>query len=68
MMDEKLVTISTHGTIMYAEIEKSLLESEGIEGFIRNLFANALYPGLLGEVELQVREEDVEKALVALGR
>ncbi|NOY86989.1 MAG: DUF2007 domain-containing protein [Deltaproteobacteria bacterium] len=67
MMKENLVTISTHGTIMEAEIEKSLLESEGIEGFIRNLYANALYPGLLGEVELQVREEDVEKALDVLG-
>ena len=52
---------------MDAELGKSLLESEGIEGFIRNLYANALYPGLLGQVELQVRKEDVKKALEVLG-
>ena len=66
-MKENLVTVSTHGSIMDAELGKSLLESEGIEGFIRNLYANALYPGLLGQVELQVRKEDVKKALEVLG-
>jgi hypothetical protein len=61
-MSDELVTLSTHSTILEAEMVKALLEGEGIEVFIQHPHANALYPGVLGEIKVQIREEDVEVA------
>jgi len=61
-MAQNLVTLSTHSTMVEAELAKSLLEGAGIEAYIHAPHANALYPGVLGEVMLQVRESDLEKA------
>ena len=41
---------------------RSVLADAGIEAFILNPNAHGLYPGVLGEVKLQVREEDLEEA------
>ena len=65
-MTDNLKTVSTHGTVLEAELVKGLLEAEGIEAFIHAPHAHDLYPGVLGEVMLQVRERDVEDALKVL--
>ena len=65
-MTDALKTVSTHGTVLEAELVKSLLEAEGIEAFIHAPHAHDLYPGVLGEVMLQVRDRDVEDALKVL--
>ena len=65
-MTDDLLTVSTHTTIIEAELAKNLLEAAGIEASIHAPHANALYPGVLGEIMLQVREEDLERATEAL--
>lgn len=65
-MKDDLVTVSTHPTIVEAELAKNILETAGIDAHIHAPHANALYPGVLGEVMLQVREEDLKKAQQAL--
>lgn len=65
-MTEELVTVSTHPTMVEAELAKSILEMDGIEAHIHAPHANALYPGVLGEVMLQVRASDLPRALVVL--
>jgi len=65
-MKEELKTVSTHPTMVEAEMAKNLLESAGIEAYIHAPHANALYPGVLGEVMLQVKVSDLQGALQAL--
>ncbi|UCF88144.1 MAG: DUF2007 domain-containing protein [bacterium] len=65
-MSDDFVTVSTHTTLVEAELVKGVLEAAGIEAFIHAPHANALYPGVLGEVMLQVKEEDLERARDAL--
>lgn len=65
-MTEKLVTVSSHPNMVEAELAKSILESAGIDAHIHAPHANALYPGVLGEIMLQVRAEDLEGAREAL--
>ena len=65
-MENDLVTVSTYPTMVEAELAKNILGAAGIEAFIHAPHANALYPGVLGEVMLQVREEDLKKAQQAL--
>jgi hypothetical protein len=65
-MPDDLVTVSTHTTMVEAELAKGVLEAAGIEAFIHAPHANALYPGVLGEVMLQVKASDLEKAEEAL--
>ncbi len=65
-MTDNLKTVSTHGTVLEAEMVKNLLESEGIEAFIHAPHSHDLYPGVLGDVMVQVRAGDVEDALKVL--
>ena len=65
-MTEELETVSTHPNIVEAELAKSMLESAGIEAYIHAPHSNALYPGLLGDIKLQVKASDLERALDAL--
>jgi hypothetical protein len=65
-VSDDLVTVSTHTTMVEAELAKGILEAAGIEAFIHAPHANALYPGVLGEVMLQVKASDLEKAEEAL--
>ena len=62
-MTEELQTVSTHGNMVEAELAKSILELAGIEAFIHAPHSNALYPGVLGEIMLQVRGSDLQRAL-----
>lgn len=62
LVPSDLVTVSTHANVLEAEMARSLLKSADIESFIQAPFANALYPGVLGEVRLQVREADLGRA------
>ena len=57
-----LVILSTHANVIEAEMVRAVLADAGIEGFILNPNAHGLYPGVLGDVKLQVREEDLEEA------
>jgi hypothetical protein len=61
-MPNQFKTVSTHTTVLEAEMAKSVLDAAGIESFIHALHANWLYPGVLGEVKLQVREDDLDTA------
>jgi len=65
-MTEDLVTVSTHTNLIEAELAKSILESAGIEAFIHAPHSTALYPGLLGEIKLQVKASQLQSALDAL--
>ena len=65
-MTEDLATVSTHPTMVEAELAKSILELAGIHAYIHAPHANALYPGVLGEIMLQVKAEDLGKAREAL--
>ena len=61
-MNEELVTVSTHANMVEAELAKSLLALAGIKAFIHAPHANALYPGVLGEIMLQVGAADLQEA------
>jgi len=65
-MTEDLVTVSTHTNLIEAELAKSILESAGIDAFIHAPHSTALYPGLLGEIKLQVKASQLQSALDAL--
>jgi hypothetical protein len=65
-MSEELVTVSTHATMVEAELARSILEMDGIEAHIHAPHANSLYPGVLGEVMLQVRTSELQRALTVL--
>jgi hypothetical protein len=65
-MTEELATVSTHTNMVEAELVKSILESSGIEAYIHAPHSTALYPGLLGEIKLQVKASELQKALNAL--
>ena len=45
---------------------RNILENAGIDAHIHAPHANALYPGVLGEIMLQVKAGDLEKAEHAL--
>ncbi len=61
-MEEELKTVSTHPNMVEAELAKSILELARIEAFIHAPHANALYPGVLGEIMLQVGAADLQEA------
>ena len=65
-MTEELVTVSRHPNMVEAELAKNILASAGIEAHIHAPHANALYPGVLGEIMLQVKASDIERAEHAL--
>ena len=65
-MTDDLVTLSTHTNLIEAELAKSILESAGIDAFIHAPHSTALYPGLLGEIKLQVKASQLQSALDAL--
>ena len=65
-MKEDLKTVSTHATMIEAELAKSILELAGIDAYIHAPHANALYPGVLGEIMLQVGAADLQQAIGVL--
>ncbi len=67
-MVEKLVTIATYGNTIEANLAKIKLASEDIDCFLAGEHAVAVYGGIVGEVKLQVRQSDVERAKEILSR
>ena len=65
-MTEELETVSTHPNMVEAELAKNILEMDGIDAYIHAPHANSLYPGVLGEIILQVKASDLKRALVVL--
>ncbi len=62
----ELVCVKTYNNRLDAELDKSFLDSEGIQAMISADDAGGLRPDLLwatGGVRLLVKEEDAEKAL-----
>ncbi len=60
-----LVTIKSFLTSSEAHILKGHLESEGIPCFLKNeglVNTHALFSDSTGQIELQIKEDDVEKA------
>ena len=62
-----LVVVSTFRSTMEAQVAKGRLDGAGIESMVRADNAGGMYPAI-GQVELLVRSEDVEKANDALSR
>lgn len=65
----ELVCVKTYNNRLDAELDKSFLDSEGIQAMISADDAGGLRPDLLwatGGVRLLVKEEDAEKALSIL--
>lgn len=61
MDNDKLVTLNSYRSAINAHIDKTKLESEGIECFLENEGMNWLYAGVV-EVNLKVNESDIKKA------
>jgi tetratricopeptide (TPR) repeat protein len=62
----RLVTIATFSYPTEAYLSKAKLEAEGIWSFVADaetVTANWLYSNVIGGVKLQVKKEDVEKAI-----
>ena len=62
----KLITVQRLNTSIDAHLLQNYLESEGIDSFIQDehtVDINPLFSNAIGGVRLQVREEDVEKAV-----
>ena len=61
----KLVTIKSFLTSSEAYILKGQLEAEGVKCFLKNegiVNTHAVFSDNTGQIELQVKEEDAEKA------
>jgi Putative prokaryotic signal transducing protein len=67
MKPADLVVVSTFRSAMEAQVAKGRLEGAGIESMIRTDNAGGMYPAI-GQVELLVRSDDLEKANDALAR
>ena len=65
---ENLVTVQVFYEPTNVLIPRSLLESEGIECFVKDELVAQVYnvASIVGGVKLQVREKDVEKAVQIL--
>ena len=61
MKSSDLVVVSTFSSTSDAQIAKGLLDEAGIESMIRADNAGGMYPAM-GDAELLVRAEDLEKA------
>jgi hypothetical protein len=64
-------TIKTFANVIEAEIAKSLLDSEGIESFVRDAHTvsiNMLYSNALGGIRLDVKATDAERAIELLNQ
>jgi DNA-directed RNA polymerase subunit RPC12/RpoP len=69
MKEDRLVTILTFVYPHESGIPRSLLESEGIECFMRDEMTATVQPfysNAIGGIKLQVRESDVQKAIEVL--
>ena len=64
-MEDKFVTVKTFNFPADATIAQTFMEMKGIEIYMKNLISNRLSYSL-GEIEMQVRDSDFERAKDAL--
>ncbi len=65
----ELITILTFTYIHELAVAQGLLESEGVETFLKDEFVasvNPLYSNAIGGIKLQVNADDVERATIIL--
>lgn len=63
------IVVGRYSTIVETNIVKGLLESNGIEAFIRNAAMSNIFPNIpltAAEIELIVREKDFKRAQAIL--
>jgi len=67
-MADKLITIAKYNDYLQADIDRQLLEDNGIKAAVSGPSASGVFSGLptLSYVELQVFKQDAEKALEIL--
>ena len=65
MMEESFVTVKTFNFPADATIAQTFMEMKGIEIYMKNLVSNRL-AYTLGEIEMQVKASDYERAKAAL--
>jgi hypothetical protein len=67
-MPDKLITIAKYNDFLSADIDRQILEDNGIKASVSGQSASGVFSGLptLSYVELQVFEQDAEKALEIL--
>lgn len=64
-MDEKLITVKTFTYPADVPVVQTFMEMRGIDIYIKNLTSNLMtYP--IGDIEMQVRSSDYERAKAAL--
>jgi hypothetical protein len=59
-MSDRFVTVGTYALAYEAELARNMLGAEGIEAVVGGDLAGGLLP--LGEIQLQVREQDAARA------
>ena len=64
-MEEELITVKTFSFPADVTIVQSFMEMRGIEVFMKNLVSNRL-AYTIGDIEMQVKTSDVERAKQAL--
>jgi len=63
-------TIRTYNNLFEAQSAQAILESEGIEVFLKNentVAVQPFYNVMVGGIELQVDDDDVSRALETIG-
>ncbi len=65
-MPDRFVTVASYAWTPEAQIAKNLLESEGIPAFVAGEQVANVFSGVVGEAQLQVREEDAPRAVSLL--
>ena len=64
-MEEELITVKTFSFPADVTIVQSFMEMRGIEVFMKNLVSNRV-AYTIGDIEMQVKTSDVERAKQAL--
>lgn len=65
-MQDKLITIARFKMVEQADMAKAILSQEGIECFLAGEHFAAQHYGNIGEVQLQVLEQNAERAITIL--
>jgi hypothetical protein len=65
-MSDRVVTIASFAFTPEAEMAKNLLETEGIPAFLAGELSANLLNNAAGEVQLQVRAQDAQRAVAVL--
>ena len=62
-MEDKMVELARFVQVSKAEMLANLLESEGIDCYVRDCFMNQIYSGVdFGGVKVELLEKDLQRA------